>query len=157
MPLLSKETLMLRAFGFFKIPLLFFVSPSVVELTSKRCVVKIPLTRRSRNHLKSMYFGALAAGADCAGGLIAMRLIEDGKHKVSLVFKDFTAEFLKRAEGDVHFTCEQGDELRDFVEKVVASGERMNLPVKVVATVPSMLGDEPVARFTLTLSLKKKS
>jgi len=29
--------------------------------------------------------------------------------------------------------------------------------VPVIATVPSKLGDEPVARFELTLSLKKKS
>ena len=48
----------------------------MVELSDDKCVVKVPLKRRSRNHLRSMYFGALAAGADCAGGLIAMRLIE---------------------------------------------------------------------------------
>src|SRR4051812_37497364 len=105
-PVTLRETLVLRSFGFFKIPLLFFVSPSVVELTDEKCVVKIPLNRRTRNHLGSMYFGTLAIGADCAGGLIAMRLIQAEKAKVSLVFKDFKAEFLKRPEGDVHFTSE---------------------------------------------------
>ena len=152
-----KETLLLRGFGFFKIPLLFFISPSVIELNEQRCVVKIPLSRRSMNHLRSMYFGALAAGADCAGGLIAMKLIQtEGQGKVSLIFKDFHAEFLKRAEGDVLFTCEQGEEVRALVRKAIESGERENLAVHVTATVPSKMGDEPVARFILTLSLKKR-
>ena len=104
-----------------------------------------------------MYFGALAAGADCAGGLIAMRLIEtEGRGKVSLIFKDFHADFLKRAEGDTFFTCTQGEEIQALVRKAIESGERQNLPVHLTATVPSKLGEEPVAKFTLTLSLKRK-
>ena len=159
-PSTVKATLKLRAVGALKIPVLFFLSPTVVELNDYRCVVKIPLTRRSRNHLGSMYFGALAAGADCAGGLIAFGLADEAStkgRKISLIFKDFKAEFLKRAEGDVHFTCEDGMEIRQMVERVRSSGERENMPVHVTATVPSKLGTEPVAQFTLTLSLKRSS
>ena len=103
-----------------------------------------------------MYFGVLAAGADVAGGLIAMRLIQEEGNLVSLVFKDFQASFLKRAEGDVHFICEDGEAIRKLVQKATESGERENMPVHVVATVPSQSGPEPVAEFTLTLSLKRK-
>jgi acyl-coenzyme A thioesterase PaaI-like protein len=152
-----KETVLLRGFGLFKIPLLFFISPTVVELTDEKCVVKVPLTRRTSNHLGSMYFGTLACGADCAGGLIAMRLIQtEGQGKVSLIFKDFHADFLKRPEGDTYFTCTQGAEIQALVRKAIESGERENLPVRITATVPSKLGDEPVAQFILTLSLKRK-
>jgi acyl-coenzyme A thioesterase PaaI-like protein len=152
-----KETVLLRTFGLLKIPMLFFISPSVVELSDDRCVVKVPLSRRTQNHLHSMYFGALAAGADCAGGLIAMRLIEtEGQGKVSLIFKDFSAEFLKRAEGDVHFTCTQGAEIQALVRKAIETGVRQNLPVRITATVPSKMADVPVAQFILTLSLKRR-
>jgi acyl-coenzyme A thioesterase PaaI-like protein len=157
LPAKVRETFLLRAFGFLKIPVLFFVSPSVVEMTDERCVVKIPLNRRTKNHLNSMYFGVLAAGADCAGGLVAMRMIQEGGNRVSLIFKDFHAEFLKRAEGDVFFTCEEGLQIRDLVKKATESGERENMSVHITATVPSKLGNDPVANFTLTLSLKKKS
>ncbi len=152
-----KNTFYLRAFGLTQVPMLFFISPSVVELSEKRCEVRVPLTRRSSNHLGSMYFGALAAGADCAGGLMAMRLIQtEAKNQISLVFKDFHADFLKRAEGDTHFICEQGEEIRALVEKALATGERQSLPVRVTAVVPSHSAEEPVAQFTLTLSLKNK-
>jgi acyl-coenzyme A thioesterase PaaI-like protein len=156
MPSLIKETLFLRAFGWTKVPLIFYCAPSVVELTDERAVVRIPHTRRTINHLRSLYFGTLCVGADVAGGLMAMRLIQKAGNQVNLVFKDFHAEFLKRAEGDTHFTCTDGQAVRAAVERALVSGERENIPVHVVATTPRQLGEEPVARFTLTLSLKRK-
>ncbi len=46
--------------------------------------------------------------------------------------------------------------VRELVKEAVETGERVNTTVHVTATVPSRLGDEPVARFELTLSLKLK-
>lgn len=155
--ILLKETFLLRAFGWTKVPLLYWCLPSVIRLDETGCTIRIPLTRRTRNHLNSMYFGALCVGADCAGGLMAYRLIQKSGVPVSLVFKDFQASFLKRPEGDVDFRCEQGHEIREFVERVIASGEREDLTVTVLAFVPSSTTpDEAVARFTLTLSLKRR-
>ena len=151
-----RATLFLRTWALLKIPMLSFVRPSVVELSDLRCVVRIGLNRRTRNHLSSMYFGVLCAGADCAGGLIAMKMIRESGKSVSLIFKDFQAEFLKRAEGDVLFTCQDGKAIGDLVRRVIISGEREHIPVQVVATVPTKEGSDPVARFTLTLSLKAK-
>ena len=65
------------------------------------------------------------------------------------------AEFLKRAEGDVFFTCAQGKEIASLVTRAAESKERVELPVNLTATFPEQ-GDDRVAKFTLTLSLKKK-
>jgi acyl-coenzyme A thioesterase PaaI-like protein len=151
-----QDNLFLLFFGLTKIPLIFFVGPTVVRLDDKECIIKIPLTRRTKNHLRSMYFGVLATGADLAGGLVAMREIQNSKKKVALSFKDFHAEFLKRAEGDVHFVCKQVPEIKQFVQDVIKSGERMNFPIYIEAIVPTV-GQDPVATFTLTLSLKAKN
>ena len=152
----TRETLALRWFGLTRIPLLFYVGISVVEVTPERMVVRIPLRRRTRNHLGSMYFGVLCAGADCAAGALAMRLIRQRSSHISLVFKDFQAEFLKRAEGDVDFCCAQGKEIAELVEQAATADERVERQFEVIATVPS-LSPEPVARFKLTLSLKKRA
>ncbi len=151
----TRETLTLRWFGLTKIPVLFYFGVSVTEISKERMVVRIPLRRRTKNHLGSMYFGALCAGADCAAGAFAMHLIKQQPKHVSLVFKDFSAEFLKRAEGDVDFCCSQGKEIAELVAQAVASDERVERQLDVIATVPS-LSVEPVARFKLTLSLKKR-
>ncbi len=150
-----KQTAFVRYFGFTKIPLIYFVSPTVIQLDEQSCIIKIPLNRRTRNHLSSMYFGVLATGADLAGGLGAMKEISDSKMNIALSFKDFHADFLRRAEGDVHFICRQMKDIKIFVQEVIETGERKNFKVLIDAIVPSE-NSEPVARFTLTLSLKLK-
>lgn len=157
LPLSIRDTAFIRLFAFFKIPLISFCGPTVLELNERRCVVKIPLNRRTKNHLNSIYFGVLAVGADVAGGLIAMKVIQENGGQVNLVFQDMKAEFLKRAEGDVHFTCEDGAACTDLVKRALETGERVSHPVNIVVTCPSQMGTEPVARFTLTLSLKKRA
>lgn len=152
-----QDTMFVRLFGFMKVPLIFWVSPSVVVMNEEECVIKIPLNRRTKNHLNSMYFGVLCTGADIAGGLVAMNEISLSGKKVALAFKDFKADFLKRAEGDVHFKVTQIQEIKKFVAEVIKSGERMNFPVEISAFVPSLNPNEEVARFVLTLSLKVKS
>jgi acyl-coenzyme A thioesterase PaaI-like protein len=151
-----KTNLALKAFFFFKVPMIHWTGAKVTELNDQRCVVTIPLKRRNRNHLNSMYFGVLAVGADCAGGLLAFHWIRKIDPRVSLVFKDFKADFLRRPEGDVTFTSEDGPRMRALVEKVVATGERQHDTVTVIARCPDRSGDEPVAEFRLTISLKGK-
>jgi len=152
-----RNTAYLRTFALLRIPMMFYVAPTVLESSLERCQVVIKLNRRTKNHLGSMYFGVLAIGADCAGGLIAMRAIEEGGHDVSLVFKDFKADFLKRPESDVVFTCKDGRLIQDMIRETLETGERVSRPIRVTGTCPDKFGDEPVAEFILTLSLKKKS
>jgi acyl-coenzyme A thioesterase PaaI-like protein len=155
--MLFKETMLVRAFSFSKIPLLFFTGPTVEKLNAEECVIAIPFHRRNKNHLGSLYFGALCVGADTAGGLIASNLLRKVKRgKGSLIFKDFQAKFLKRAEGKTYFTCKDGARIKEAVNKAEESMERVEIPVHIIATVPDRFGDEPVAEFTLTLSLKVK-
>ncbi len=153
---LFKATWGVRLFGFRKIPLIWFVRPEVLIMDENMIRIRIPFLRRNRNHLRSMYFGVLAVGADLAGGLAAMRQIQDSGRNVALIFKDMKGQFLKRAEGDTEFTCDEGERIRELVRQAVGSGERVEMPVHIDATVPSLSGDEPVARFVLTLSLKLK-
>ncbi len=152
-----KATWFIRYFGLSKVPLIFYCRPTVVKLTEETTIIKIPFKRRNKNHLKSMYFGALAVGADVASGVLAMHLIRKSGRNISLVFKDFKADFLKRPEGDTHFTCDDGLAVKNLIDVATKTGERVNMQLKITATVPEISGDEPVAEFILTLSLKDKS
>ncbi len=153
--MLLKETLFVRALAL-KIPMFFWLGPRVLELDEEGCAIEIPFGWRSKNHVNSMYVGALCAGADLASGLNAARLIQERHRDVKLVFSDMRCEFLKRADGDVVFRSRDGRRIADAVRKADATGERVTLPIDVVATVPKKYGDEPVARFTMGLSLKRK-
>lgn len=149
-----RYTVMLQGLGFLKIPLIFAVRPKVIRLDNEQCILAVSFKRRVKNHLNSIYFGALAIAAECAGGIAVMKEIMESGERVSLVFSHFEAKFLKRVEGDAHFTCNNIPELKALVSKVVASGEREELPFEVIATCPDKFGDEPVALFLVTISLK---
>lgn len=149
-----RRTLRLRSVGWLRIPLLASVGPTVLALDARRCVVRVKLGWWTKNHLGSMYFGALAIGADCAAGLLAVEGIRARKVPVSLVFKGFHAEFLKRPESDVYFVCEEGERIGALIDRVVAQGERLTEPVQVRAEVRRGDACETVAAFALELSLK---
>ena len=151
------NTLAVRLWSLQNVFMLFLASPKIVEVNERRCVVRVPLNWRTRRRdIKAMYLGVLCMGADVAAGLIAFDLVRKQKARVSFIFKDIKGEFLKRAEGDVLFTNEDGPVIVDLLRKTMESGEREEATVHVTATVPDKLGDEPVARFELTLSLKRR-
>lgn len=152
-----KETLFLRLYSFWYIPLLNWVRPRILENTKTRATLCIPLGRRSKNHLNVMYFGALAMGAEAAVALKAVKAIVDSGEKIDYIFKDFSAKFNKRAEGDVHFICEQGPEIEALIAKAIQSSQRESQTFSSYALVPEKSNSEKVAEFTVTLSVKKRS
>ena len=101
-----------------------------------------------------MYFGALAIGADVAGGFLAMSKAQQSGYTISLAFKDVEAQFIKRPEGDVLFSCDDGKRVDEMLEEAIKSGERVNKTVKIKVTCPSINEHELMAWFKLTLSIK---
>ncbi len=137
-----------------KVPMMSYAGITPITVNETYCVVKIPLCEKTKNHLNSMYFGALAVGADGAGGVLALYHIFVSRKNISLVFKDFSAEFLRRPEADVYFTCRDGSAIAKAIQETLETEERVNIPLTIIATTPTLSGDEPVAKFILTLSLK---
>lgn len=150
---LKKMRWMLFLLGCVKIPIIGFVKPRLVALDEERASVTIRLRRRSKNHLNSMYFGALAVGADVAAGLHAFYFAEKMGKKVSFAFKGMKAEFLMRAESDIEFISEDGAKVSDAMNRSLELGERINEPIMVVA---KNTKNEVVATFEMIVSVKVK-
>jgi hypothetical protein len=152
-----KATWTVRLWSLRNVFLLWLVRPRIIEVSDRRCEMMIPLNWRTRRRdIHAMYLGTLCMGADIAGGLIAFQIMMRSKEKISFIFKDIRGEFLKRAEDDVVFLCEDGPMIQEMVARARASGEREEATVRIFARVPKKLGDEPVARFELTLSVKRR-
>ena len=146
---------MIRLFGWLKVPMIGYVRPKLLHVDGERVDVMIPLRRRTKNHLNSMYFGALSVGADVAAGYLAMRRIQSAGRPVSFVFQDVHGEFLRRPTGDVRFRCADGQMVQRIIDQTLLDGERHAATVAVVCTVPSE-SEALVARFRLTLSVKAR-
>jgi acyl-coenzyme A thioesterase PaaI-like protein len=150
---IRKMQWMIFLLGLFKIPLIGFVRPQLIELSDEKVAIKIKFRRRTKNHLNSMYFGALAVGADVAGGIHAFYFSEKLNKKVSFAFKSIHAEFLKRAETDVIFECSEGAKIKAIITESLEKQIRINQLVRVVAR---NLSNEIVATFDMEISVKVK-
>lgn len=157
LPPSARATWLLRGWSWVKIPMLGLMQPRVTDLTAERCAIEVPLNRFTRNHEGVMYIGCLVAGADMAGGLLAFDRVRQGDGRISLLFRDLQADFRKRVEGPCVFTCDDGEAIAEAVSRTLASDERQNIPLTVVATVPTQLADTPAAHFRMTLTMKRRS
>ncbi len=151
-----KENLFLTLYAWSKIPLIGFVGPKVLEANNQRTILKVPLNFRTKNHLGAMYFGALAVGSELCIAMLAVKQIQASGERIDFLFKDYKANFLKRAEGDVHFICEEAQVVVDQINEAKTSEERINRTMKAYAIVPSVSQTERVAEFELTLSVKRR-
>ena len=149
----TKANVMLKAFSLSRVPLIFATGASVDSIDDHSCRIKIPFTKIVKNHWGSLYFGALAIGADACVGLLAEYKIRKSGHNISLVFKSFESQFLKRAEGKTFFICDAGDLIDELIQECIETGERHHRKIAARAETSG----EIVAEFSLELSLKLKS
>jgi len=137
--------------GLIKIPIIGYVKPKLIQIDDEEISIKIKLRKRTKNHLNSMYFGALAVGADIAGGLHAYYFSEASGKKISFAFKGMEASFFKRAESDIVFKSSDGKIVKEAVNNSFERKKRINENIKVYAFNKH---HEIVAEFTMIISIK---
>ncbi len=135
-----------------KLPSAVFWRLKVQGLSSERCEVTIPYFWRSQNPFKSIYFAALAGAAELSTGALC-QLALAGRGSFSMLVVDFRAEYSKKANTKITFTCDQGTELFDLIESLQHGSTGQ---LTMISTGKNTSG-ETVARFFVTWSFKRKS
>jgi hypothetical protein len=135
-----------------RLPSAVFWKLKIKTLNTEKCEVTIPYFWRSQNPFKSIYFAALAGAAELSTGALC-QLALAGKGQFSMLVVDFRAEYSKKANSKITFSCKQGEELFDLIESLEI-GESLQLTMTSTGENPS---GETVARFFVTWSFKRKS
>ncbi|MHA7128569.1 DUF4442 domain-containing protein [Algoriphagus namhaensis] len=135
-----------------KLPSAVFWRLRVRSLSLEKCEITIPYFWRSQNPFKSIYFAAMAGAAELSTGALC-QLAMAGKGKFSMLVVDFRAEYFKKANQKITFTCDQGAELTALIDslKPDATGQLTMLSSGV-----NEEGAE-VAKFYVTWSFKRKA
>jgi acyl-coenzyme A thioesterase PaaI-like protein len=151
--LLKKIKWKLFLLGKVKIPMLGYTGLKLIEINDTKVIAQIKLKRKTKNHLNSMYFGALAVGADVAAGIHAFYFANVHEKKVSFAFKGMSCEFIKRAESDCMFISEDGKKVEDAILESIETGDRVNTTTVVKAYDKE---NDLVATFEMIVSVKCK-
>ena len=113
-------------FLFYKLPSAWFMGVRVKKVTPEFCEVTLPYQWRSQNPFKSIYFAAQAAAAELSTGALGLLALE-GRGKVSMLVSHIEMEFTKKATTLTTFTCEQGAEMFETVERAIQTKEPQSI------------------------------
>jgi acyl-coenzyme A thioesterase PaaI-like protein len=103
------------------IPLADGLKVRVREVTDRRSVLTMPLRRRTKNHVGSIYFGAQMTLADLAAGVLVFSKFPPGPY--GALINRVEADFLAKAKGSLRCVCELPDDTYDTLESVRTSSE----------------------------------
>ena len=152
---------LLRSFGsrfklFFyflaKLPSAVWWGLRVKSCTHLRCEVVIPYNWRTKNPFRSIYFAALAGAGELSTGLLCIIALQNRKD-ISMLVVSQEATFVKKADGFITFTCNEGQAIIDLIQRTLDSGEAQTITMTSVGR--NTKGEE-VCRVNIKWSFKKR-
>jgi hypothetical protein len=151
-----ENPILLRFFMLAKLPSAFFMGLKVQSVNPKEATVQVPYKWRSQNPFKSIYFAAQAAAAEMSTGVLAMLALQ-GRGNVSMLVTKMEANYSKKANKLVTFTCKDGEKVIQAIREIIETGESREVTMQTTGT---QINDEgaivEVSRFTFTWSFKQK-
>lgn len=143
-----------RAFAFMKLPAAWVAGLKVTELTDAKGVTSVPFKWLNQNPFKSMYFAVQSMAAELSTGALVLLAAEGYKPSIATLIVDIGAEFPKKANGKVFFTCHDGHKAFAAVERCIETGEP---EVVRMETTGEMADGTVVSKFHFTWSVKQRS
>jgi acyl-coenzyme A thioesterase PaaI-like protein len=131
------------------IPLTSGLGIRVEEISETRSRSRLPLKRRTRNHVGSIYFGAMMTAMELTMGMLVFRHFPMGPYN-ALVNRVET-DFRSKARGPVYAVCEPPPELlASFREALRQPGDKVQgwVPVRLEAEDGTLVAE---ARFLVAL------
>jgi hypothetical protein len=136
-----------------KLPGAWFMGVRLRACDGQKAEVRLPYRWRSQNPFRSTYFAAQCAAGEFSTGVLCLYALA-GEAPVSMLVTQVRAEFYKKADQTLLFTCTMGPEIQAAVRQTLATGEPVSIEALSVGTLPN--GVE-AARVWITWSLKRKA
>lgn len=124
----------LNAFLFFKLPSAFWCGVRLKEITANSCTATVKENLINKNPFHSIYFAVLAMGAELTTGALVLQEIKDSKRSISMLVLNSKASFFKKANGTIHFTCNNVGNVSEAIQKTIATGEGQTVWLKSIGT-----------------------
>lgn len=108
---------------FFKLPSAYWSGVRVKNISLDTCQVQVKHKWFNQNPFKSMYFAVQAMAAEFTTGALVMYQIKQSGKNISMLVAENKAVFTKKATGKIIFTCNEGNKIKNTIEKAIESNE----------------------------------
>lgn len=117
----------LNAFTFFKLPAAFWSGVRVKKITKENCLVTVKHRWFNQNPFNSMYFAVQAMAAEFTTGALVMYQIKESGKSISMLVANNKSSFTKKATGRITFECNQGNAIKETIQKAIETKEGQTL------------------------------
>lgn len=148
-----QSRLLVNFFFLTSLPSALWWGIKIKKVTTEIGQVEIPFNWRTQNPFKSIYFAAQAGAAELSTGVL-VNLAKAGRGRISMLVVDFRAEYFKKANSKITFSCDDGLKIIDAMNRAIESDEGQ--VVEVLSTGRNVNG-EVVSKFYISWSLKVKN
>lgn len=135
------------------LPSAFFSRLKILQANESTCTVVVSYRWFTKNPFRSTYFACLAMAAELSTGVLVMAQVFGRKPRISMLVTGLEARFYKKATRKTLFRCDNGDAVKQAVERAASTGVAQTIRVH---TTGSNESQEPVAEFWITWSFKAK-
>ena len=144
----------LNVYMFFKLPSAFWCGVRAKYISSEVCKSTVKYRWFNQNPFNSMYFAVQAMAAEFTTGVLVMHQIQESGKNISMLVANNKATFTKKARGRISFECNQGNLIKDTIQKAIVTNEGQTIWLTSVGT--DEKGDK-VSEMQFEWSVKVKS
>lgn len=129
---MAVSTSKFNTFTFFKLPSAWWCGVRLRHLDQQKAVVTVKHKWFNQNPFNSMFWAVQGMAAELSTGAMMIDQINATGKKISMLVANNKANFSKKATGKITFTCEDGNLIKEALEKTIATGEGQTVWMKSV-------------------------
>jgi len=143
-----------RKFLLFRLPIAKIAGLKLHYFDDDKSQISVKLGWLNQNPFKSMLWAVQGMAAELSTGTLCLSKIQKSGKNISMLVVGLEASFTKKAVGKIIFTCVQGKELDEILQRAIETGEGQRLKMRSIGL--DEQGDQ-VAEFCFLWSFKVKS
>lgn len=116
----------------FKLPIAKIAGLKLHHFDKNKAQISVRYGWLNQNPFKSMFWAVQGMAAELSTGTLCINKIQKSGKKISMLVVGLEANFTKKAVGKIIFTCEQGKELDEILQKAIETGEGQILKMRSV-------------------------
>jgi len=152
---MSKYTVKnLNKFLLFKLPSAYISGVRVHSINDDQAVATVKHKWINQNPFKSLYWATQGMASELATGILVMKQIAESGKNISMLVTNQQGTFTKKATGRINFTCNDGNLIKEAINKAVTTGEGQT--ILMTAEGIDEQGDS-VSNFKYQWSIKVKN
>lgn len=145
----------INKFLFFKLPSAYWTGVRLRRISDTSATTTVRHKWVNQNPFRSMYFAVQAMAAELSTGALVMKKISESGQRISMLVAQNNSVFVKKATGEISFTCNEGHLLDEAIQKAIETQEGVTVWMKSVGI--DEKGDEvSVFNFEWTLKVRVK-